>query len=83
MFGGSSVGINGTLELSALNGGNGFVLNGVSSGDTSGYAVSAVGDINADGVADLLIGATQIRIAERMLVRVTWCLEARALGPVA
>ncbi len=54
---GSSGFVSGTLELSALDGSNGFVLNGVAGGDNSGRSVSAAGDINGDGVDDLLIGA--------------------------
>lgn len=46
-----------SFQLSDLDGANGFVLNGVTSNDYSGFAVSTAGDINADGVADLLIGA--------------------------
>ena len=46
-----------TIELSDLDGKNGFVLNGVSSGDQSGYSVSAAGDVNGDGFADVLVGA--------------------------
>jgi hypothetical protein len=57
VFGDSGVGSSGTLELSSLNGSNGFVLNGVTRGDGSGVSVSAAGDVNGDGVDDLLIGA--------------------------
>jgi hypothetical protein len=45
------------LNLSSLNGSNGFVINGVSAGDASGTSVSAAGDINKDGIGDLAIGA--------------------------
>jgi hypothetical protein len=57
VFGGSSVGSGGVLNLSALNGSNGFVLNGIDAGDRSGRSVSSAGDINGDGFADLIIGA--------------------------
>jgi len=57
VFGGAGVGSSGNLELSALDGTNGFRLSGVAAGDVSGGAVSAAGDINGDGVDDLLIGA--------------------------
>ena len=57
VFGHHQIGGNGTLELSSLNGTNGFALLGVSSEDLTGFAVSGVGDINSDGIADLVIGA--------------------------
>ena len=46
-----------TLELSSLDGTNGFRLNGGAAGDYSGRAVSNAGDVNGDGLADLFIGA--------------------------
>ena len=49
--------MNGTLALSGLNGANGFKLDGENNGDWSGCSVSTAGDINGDGVGDLLIGA--------------------------
>jgi hypothetical protein len=35
----------------------GFVINGQTSNDTSGRSVSSVGDVNGDGLADLIVGA--------------------------
>jgi hypothetical protein len=35
----------------------GFVLNGIDAHDLSGEAVSAAGDVNGDGIGDLVIGA--------------------------
>ncbi len=46
-----------TLELGALNGSNGFRLDGVASQDQSGRALAAAGDVNDDGIDDLIIGA--------------------------
>ena len=54
---GNSEGFNASLELSELNGSNGFVLNGIDPDDLSGVSVSGAGDINGDGVDDLIIGA--------------------------
>ena len=45
------------INLSSLDGTNGFKLSGVAAGDYSGSAVSTAGDVNGDGVDDLLIGA--------------------------
>jgi Ca2+-binding RTX toxin-like protein len=49
--------INGSLLLANLDGANGFRLDGAAAGDKSGQSVSAAGDVNGDGFADLLVGA--------------------------
>ncbi|WP_392533638.1 beta strand repeat-containing protein [Nostoc sp. C117] len=54
---GSKSGFSARLNLSTLNGTNGFVINGINPGDDSGQSVSSAGDINGDGFADLIIGA--------------------------
>jgi hypothetical protein len=46
-----------SLNLSSLNGNNGFVINGIDVGDDLGKSVSSAGDINGDGFDDLLIVA--------------------------
>ena len=45
------------FELSTLNGANGFVINGVDPLDFSGISVSGAGDVNGDGIDDLIIGS--------------------------
>ncbi|MBD2446928.1 FG-GAP repeat protein [Nostoc sp. FACHB-152] len=57
VFGGAGVGSNGSVNLSALNGSNGFAINGIHAGDLSGRSVSSGGDVNGDGYNDLIIGA--------------------------
>ncbi len=57
VFGATGIGAGGDLELASLNGANGFVLNGISSFDRSGYSASAAGDVNGDSIDDLIIGA--------------------------
>ena len=54
---GSDAGLPNPFNLSSLNGSNGFVLNGEAASDLSGASVSAAGDINGDGIDDLIIGA--------------------------
>jgi len=45
------------IDLSALDGSNGFTINGADAGDNSGYAVSDAGDMNGDGIADFVVSA--------------------------
>jgi hypothetical protein len=48
------------VELSAVEaGGGGFVISGQSADDQSGLSVASAGDVNGDGLADLIVGASQ------------------------
>ncbi|MCC5603821.1 integrin alpha [Nostoc favosum] len=57
VFGVKNLGSGGTFNLSSLNGTNGFFINGIAADDWSGSSVSNAGDINNDGIDDLIIGA--------------------------
>ena len=54
---GNNTGFSSSLDLSTLDGTNGFVVNGIDTEDYSGTSVSAAGDVNGDGFDDLIIGA--------------------------
>ncbi|MBE9059968.1 FG-GAP repeat protein [cf. Phormidesmis sp. LEGE 11477] len=54
---GTDAGFDAAIELSSLDGSNGFVLNGIDEYDFSGGSVSRAGDVNGDGFDDLIIGA--------------------------
>ncbi|MCC5633711.1 hypothetical protein LC613_40515 [Nostoc sphaeroides CHAB 2801] len=54
---GSFTGFPASIDLSTLNGSNGFKINGIAANDLSGYSVSGAGDINGDGIDDIIIGA--------------------------
>jgi Ca2+-binding RTX toxin-like protein len=53
---GKAGGFSSSLNVSTLNGSNGFVINGINVDDGLGGSVSSAGDVNGDGFDDLLIG---------------------------
>lgn len=57
IFGKNGIGGSGSMALSSLDGSNGFVLHGITAGDNLGFAVAGVGDINADGIQDMIVSA--------------------------
>ncbi len=54
---GRTTGFSSTLALSSLNGVNGFRISGAAALDRLGWSVSEAGDVNGDGVDDLIVGA--------------------------
>jgi hypothetical protein len=54
---GSSVGFSATFDLATLDGSNGFRLEGLDNGDASGASVAGAGDVNGDGIEDIIVGA--------------------------
>ncbi len=54
---GSRAGFSAAINLSSLDGTTGFRLDGVAASDVSGRSVSNAGDVNGDGVGDLIVGA--------------------------
>ncbi|MEE2737922.1 MAG: integrin alpha, partial [Planctomycetota bacterium] len=45
------------VDPARLNGSSGFRLDGADGGDQAGFSVSEAGDVNGDGIDDLLVGA--------------------------
>ena len=56
---GKAAGFAANLDLSTLDGTNGFKLSGAAAGDQCGFSVASAGDVNGDGFADLIVGAYQ------------------------
>jgi len=50
-------GFDASIDLAFLDGSDGFRLDGVDANDRSGYSVSSAGDVNGDGLDDVIVGA--------------------------
>lgn len=55
---GKNSGFGATLDLSNLDGSNGFRIDGITENVSEEFSVSSAGDVNADGFDDLIIGTT-------------------------
>ena len=75
---GKASGFAANLDLSSLDGTNGFQLNGAAADDNSGRSVASAGDVNGDGFADLIVGAP--RRPERRAFRRELCGVRQGLG---
>ena len=58
IFGRAGLGSNGVFDLAALDGTNGFVIHGIEEYDNAGRSIAFVGDVNHDGMEDIILGAT-------------------------
>ena len=69
------------IELSAVAGGTGgFVINGIDAGDESGYSVSGAGDVNGDGLADLVVGAARAEPGGKLQAGESYVVFGKASG---
>jgi hypothetical protein len=49
-----------SFDLAALDGIDGFRMDGAAAGNTAGLSLAAAGDLNRDGYADLIVGAPNV-----------------------
>jgi len=54
---GDADGFDATVDVTALDGTDGFAINGANAGDNAGFRVDSAGDVNGDGIDDMMIGA--------------------------
>ena len=54
---GQEVGLGATIDLNALDSSKGFKLTGITNFEFTGLSIDSAGDINGDGIDDLIIGA--------------------------
>ena len=52
------------LDVNALDGTNGFKVQGVAEDDSAGRSVAGAGDVNGDGIDDIIIGADSADVNE-------------------
>jgi FG-GAP repeat len=55
---GKATGFAANTDLSSLDGTSGFKLRGAAAADYTGFSAASAGDVNGDGFADLIIGAS-------------------------
>ncbi|PLS21305.1 calcium-binding protein [Neptunicoccus cionae] len=68
------------VDLSALDGINGFTLNGAAAGDFFGFSVSAAGDVNGDGIDDFMIGAYGVDFGRQLDAGTTYVVFGSTSG---
>lgn len=68
------------LDLSTLNGTNGFAIRGVSDDDYAGFSVDFAGDINGDGIDDAIIGAPSREVGAKYDVGSAYVVFGRNTG---
>src|SRR5262245_7630333 len=60
---GKASGFAANVDLSALDGTSGFRLSGAAAGHRSGFSVASAGDVNGDGLADVIVGALSANVS--------------------
>jgi hypothetical protein len=72
----------GAINLSAIANANnptgGFVINGEVANDYSGWSVSCAGDVNGDGLDDLIVGAYQAELSGKTLIGKSYVVFGKA-----
>ncbi|PPS41289.1 S-layer family protein [Chroococcidiopsis sp. TS-821] len=71
---------NPNIDVAALDGTNGFAINGINGGDYAGRSVSSAGDINGDGYDDLFIGARRADPSGKYNAGASYIVYGKATG---
>ncbi len=78
IFGNERGALTGITNTAALNGSNGFRLEGVEIGDYAGWSLAGVGDVNGDGFDDFAIGAPFADPGGKLQAGTTYVVFGRA-----
>ncbi|MCA9052390.1 MAG: FG-GAP repeat protein [Planctomycetaceae bacterium] len=77
---GKASGLAGTVNLSSLDGTNGFRIRGIDHGDASGTSVGGIGDFNGDGFDDVIVGAPFAKVGANYTAGETYVVFGKASG---
>lgn len=69
-----------SFNLATLNGTNGFKIEGLKAGDGLGQAVNRAGDLNADGLADIVLGAGGVDPGSRLNAGTAFVIWGQSSG---
>src|SRR3546814_26809 len=78
VFGSSNLGASEVIDLSSLDGTNGFVVHGQAFNDQSGFSVAGAGDFNGDGFDNFIIGAPFRAASTSLKAGVSYVLFGRS-----
>ena len=69
------------LDLTTLTSDQGFLLSGFESGGEIGRSVASAGDVNGDGIDDILVGAPDLNVADREDAGQAFLIYGKQGGP--
>jgi Ca2+-binding RTX toxin-like protein len=81
---GKAGGFDASLSASALDGSNGFHIIGFDQNEAPGWSIDRAGDVNGDGLQDLIIGTRSAQILDREGAGVSYVVFGRVggFGPI-
>jgi Ca2+-binding RTX toxin-like protein len=81
---GKAGGFDASLSASALDGSNGFHIIGFHQNEAPGWSIDRAGDVNGDGLQDLIIGTRSAQIPDREGAGVSYVVFGRVggFGPI-
>lgn len=77
---GKASGFNPVIDLTNLDGTNGFSINGAVAGDIFGNSTGSAGDINGDGLDDIIIGSYYADVGSAMDAGKTYIIFGKSNG---
>ncbi|MEP4959856.1 MAG: integrin alpha [Roseobacter sp.] len=80
LYGAALTAADGEIDLATLSASEGVLIKGIDAGDFSGFSVSSAGDVDGDGLADVIIGAYGANRSAQNLIGESYLLYGAALA---